>query len=416
MKRIRPYIHVRPLDKLLILIPNQAYRMNESGIAILDYLLKGHGISDFLALIGNTEEKRRDIHFFFCDLRAAVSGCLHECEKRVAVSYYEFSGQFNEYPILSELAITYRCNLNCEFCYVGDRSCREVTTNDAKKILYKIYHEAQVPSVSFTGGEPLLREDLGQLVAYASSIGMWTNLITNGTLLNKDIVEDLRRAGLSSTQVSLEGSGSRIHDKITGVPGSFDATMKGINLLLEAEIPVHTNTTLSRNNVDDIEDLVLLLKGMGLERFSMNLLIPCGAALDKRHLWMSYSDIGHHILRLKHYADQHNIKFLWYSPIPLCKFNPIAYGFGNKACAAITGLLSIDPEGNVLPCSSWREPVGSLLKQNFKDLWHSAMVNYFKNIEYAPAGCHECVHLDVCKGGFPLYWQACGTKELSGRK
>jgi uncharacterized radical SAM superfamily Fe-S cluster-containing enzyme len=85
---------------------------------MLDFLFKGHSIKEFLAFVGDSEEKRHEIHYFFCDLRAAVSGCLRENEQREAISYYEFSGAFTQYPVLSEIAVTYRCNLKCNFCYV----------------------------------------------------------------------------------------------------------------------------------------------------------------------------------------------------------------------------------------------------------------------------------------------------------
>jgi radical SAM protein with 4Fe4S-binding SPASM domain len=415
IKKIKPYIYVRKLDRLLILIPNQAYKLNESGVAMLDFLLHGHSINEFLSHIKGTEEKRRDIHHFFCDLRAAIKGCLRENEQREAVSYYEFNGEFNEYPVLSEIAVTYRCNLQCEFCYVGDKNYGELHTNDIKKLLFKIYHEANVPSVSFTGGEPLVRKDICTLVEYASNIGLWTNLITNATLLSRENVHTLKKAGLSSAQVSVEGPNPVVHDKITGSSGSFDMTMKGLKLLMEAGIPVHTNTTVSKNNIAHLEEIVLLAQDIGLSRLSMNLLIPCGSAFHKQHLWVSYSEIGDYIMRLKRRAAEAHIKFLWYSPVPMCTFNPIAHGFGNKSCAAITGLLSIDPLGNIIPCSSWRMPVGSLLKQRFKDIWQSAMLNYFKNIEYAPSVCHECLSFDACKGACPLYWKACGEGELSAR-
>lgn len=414
VKKIKPYVYVRELDRLLILIPNQAYKLNQTGVVLLRFLLKGRSISEFLNLVGNTEEKRREIHYFFCDLRAAVSGCLRENEERESIAYYEFNGDVNEYPVLSEIAVTYRCNLNCEFCYVGDKNYDELKTNDTKKILFKIYNEARIPSVSFTGGEPLLRHDLCGLIEYATNIGLWTNLITNGTLLDKDVVKGLKDAGLSSAQVSIEGSTSDIHDAITGVSGSFDAMIRGIKYLLNAKIPVHTNTTVSRNNVDCLEDILLIAKKMGMTRLSMNLLIPCGSAVNKRSLWVSYSEIGDHILRLKRRAEKEEMKFLWYSPVPICKFNPIAHGFGNKSCAAITGLLSIDPKGNIIPCSSWQNPIGSLLKKSFQDIWQSPMLSYFKNVEYAPDICHDCLHLDVCKGACPLYWKTCGLMEIDG--
>ncbi|UCF71039.1 MAG: radical SAM protein [candidate division WOR-3 bacterium] len=413
--KIRPYVCVRKIDRLLILVPNQVYGLNESGIEIMSYLLSGHTITDLLLRVGNDENKRRDIHYFFCDLRAIMKGCLRDNEKRNAVDYHEFSDNLNVYPILSEVAVTYRCNLACEFCYVGDHCGRELSTNDLKKILFKIYHEAKVPSVSFTGGEPLLREDIAKLISYAAQIGLWTNLITNGTLLYDDTVRSLKKAGLSSAQVSIEGPNSEIHDMITGKQGAFDASTRGIASLRDAGIPVHTNTTLSRHNIAYAKEIVVLAKCLGLNRLSMNLLIPCGRAGSREDLWTSYSEIGDHIIDIKRFAEEQDVRFLWYSPVPLCMFNPIASGLGNKACAAITGLLSIDPTGNIIPCSSWRQPVGSLLKSNFDEIWQSDGLDYYKHGEYAPTECLQCDDYTVCRGACPLYWQACGRGEIDGR-
>lgn len=415
VRKIKPYIYVRAHDRLLILIPNQAYQLNESGVSMLQYLLSGHSVDDFMRVIGDDESKRRDIHYFFCDLRAVVSGCLREQEERKAVDYYEFKGEFNEYPVLSEIAVTYRCNLHCEFCYVGEHGHNELNTSDMKRVLFRIYHEAKVPSVSFTGGEPLLRSDIVELVSYASDIGLWTNLITNATLLNKELVRALKESHLSSAQVSIEGPYAKLHDRITGMPGAFEATVEGIELFQKAGVPVHTNTTISRSNIDQAHEIVLLAKKMDLSRLSMNLLIPCGSALYRKDIWVHYSEIGERILQLKHQAEDLGLKFLWYSPLPMCKFNPIAYGLGNKSCAAITGLLSVDPMGNIIPCSSWRKPVGSLLEQRFLDIWRSKDLDFYKNVQYVPDECRRCPELDICKGACPLYWKACGVKEISGR-
>ncbi len=415
IRKIKPYVYVREIDRLLILIPNQAYGLNETGVMIMKHLLGGHTTYELLQKLGDDPVKRRDVHHFFCDLRAIVSGCLRDNELRSAIDYHEFTGDINTYPVLSEIAVTYRCNLNCEFCYVGDHPDAELNTNDLKKIIFKIYNEAMIPSVSFTGGEPLLREDIVSLISYASQIGVWTNIITNGTLLNRSLVHELKQAGLSSAQVSIEGPDSHVHDKITGRRGAFDSAISGIRLLQEAGIPVHTNTTISKNNIERVREMVALIKRLGLSRLSMNLLIPCGRAADKRDVWMSYSEIGDHILGVKRCTEEHNIKFLWYSPVPLCIFNPIAHGLGNKACAAITGLLSIDPMGNIIPCSSWREPVGSLLHHSFIDLWQSEKLHCYKHVEYAPDACRRCAHFSECKGACPLYWQAVGRGEIIGR-
>jgi len=413
VKKIRPYIHVRPEDSLLILIPNQAYRLNRTGLEILSYLLKGGTARQFVSLLNLNQNQVEEIHWFFSDLRAMVKGCLHEGEKRRAVDYYEYKGPFNKLPVLSEVAVTYRCNMKCEFCYVGrQEDYGELSTDDLKTVVKKIRLEANVPSVSFTGGEPLIRHDIVELVAYARKIGLWTNLITNGTLLDRSIAGRLKKAGLSSCQVSLEGDCARTHDRLTGVPGSFARTVAGIKHLIDAGIPVHTNTTVSKGNIEHLEGIIILVRKMGLSRLSMNLLIPCGSAGDRKDMWVSYSEIGERILKVKDLASRLGVTFLWYSPVPICIFNPIAQGLGNKACAAVSGLLSVDPLGNVLPCSSWPKPIGSLLTQPFIEIWNSLEAEYFKQMKYAPEKCGACESFAACVGACPIYWERVGTREL----
>ncbi len=413
VRKIKPFIYVRLEDSLLILIPNQVYRLNRSGLEILNFLLRGRKIKELISLLCLNEKQIEEIHYFFSDLRAIIKGCLHEGEKRKAVDYYEFKGSFNKLPVLSEVAVTYRCNLSCQFCYVGKKGdWGELSTEDLKIILRKIFFEAKVPSVSFTGGEPLLRNDILKLIKYAHCIGLWTNLITNGTLIDRTLAHKLKKSGLSSSQVSIEGPDSEIHDRLTGVTGSFTKTVTGVKYLIDAGIPVHTNTTVSRDNIESLERIVRLAKNLGLARLSMNLLIPCGSAVHRKDLWLSYTEIGDYILNVKHLADTIGVKFLWYSPVPICKFNPISHGLGNKSCAAVSGLLSIDPVGNVLPCSSWTMPIGSLLNENFDKVWNSVEAGYFKKLQYAPETCQDCESFHACVGACPIYWENCGTKEL----
>lgn len=414
IEAIRSYVFVRERDDLLILVPNQVFRLNASGAAIMRAVLAGRSIGDVLTEIGDSVDRRQALHYFFCDIRALVSGCVRDGERRAAIDIRPFTPRYQTSPVLSEIAVTYACNMRCEFCYVGhDRVVKPLRTADMKKVLYRIRHEAEIPSVSFTGGEPTLRADLEELVRYARGLGLWTNLITNGTLINAERARRLRAGGLCSAQVSVEGPDAAVHDRITGVSGSFENTMRGITYLKEAGIPVHTNTTVSRSNLDHLDRMIDLVRDAGLTRLSMNLMIPCGAALHRRDLWVDYRDIGAHVLRLQRRARDSGVNFLWYSPVPMCHFNPIAHGLGNKACAAVTGLLSVNPAGEVLPCSSWQEPVGSLLAQSFRDIWRSSMLAYFVNADYAPEQCHSCTLFNACKGACPLFWRA-GCDEPDG--
>jgi radical SAM protein with 4Fe4S-binding SPASM domain len=360
------------------------------------------------------------VHEFFCDVRALVMGCLGDGEGRRGVESIPFARPFNTLPVLSEIAVTYRCNLRCRFCYVGC-GCRtggaedgEMTTAQLRKILEAIRHEAQVPSVSFSGGEPLMRQDLPALVTHARGLGMRVNLITNATLADERTVAQLADAGLNSAQISLEGPTAEISDRLTDVEGSFERTIRGIKQLRDAGIHVHTNTTISAGNQDTVDRMPAFVTSLGLERLSMNLMMPTRAALRAGGdaLGVAYRDVGEIVLRVKEAAQRAHVRFLWYSPTPLCMFNPIAQGLGNKGCAACDGLLSVSPTGDVLPCSSFDRGVGNMLREDFRSIWWSEQAEYYKQKRYAHTLCRECEEFVFCDGACPLYWEARGYGEL----
>jgi len=416
---VRPHFAVREEDQLLIVLPNQAVKLNPSGLAILRFLKGGGAIRQLLDQIGPAPEHRGDLLYFLCDFRSLMSGCLGEGRERKAVHVVAHRQPFSSLPVLSEIAVTYRCNLRCRFCYAAcgcqgpssSATAMELPTRKVIRLLEVIRRDAKVPSVSFTGGEPILRKDLLELVAAAKRIGLRTNLITNGTLIGADQGSQLREAGLASAQVSLEGPIPSVHDGLTGAAGSFGRTMAGLEALRRAGVHTHTNTTINAANAGSLEALVKLLAGLGLERMSANMVIPSGSAADLA-LQITYSQIGQIVTRVRDCARDHGIEFLWYSPTPMCLFNPLAAGLGNKSCAACDGLLSISPSGDVLPCSSYPQPVGNLCRQGFTEVWSSVRAVFFRNKQQAPTDCAGCEDFLACAGACPLYWSAVGTGEL----
>jgi len=424
-REIAEYVYVRERDNLLIMLPNQAYKLNSSGVVILKRALAGESVVDILESksTGLSQDTNviLDVHSFFCDIRALVMGCLGEGQGRRAVETVPFERPHNCLPVLSEIALTYRCNLNCACCYAGCRCGklprgREMTTAEIKRILDIIRYEAEVPSVSWTGGEPTMRDDLVELTGYATSIGLRVNLITNGTLLTKKTVADLRNAGLKSAQVSLEGGTAEVHDRITGVVGSFDRTLTGIRLLKDAGLHVHTNTTMNKLNAKYLTELLKTIQGVNLKRCSMNLVIPSGSAL-KGDILLTYSEAAPIVEETRRTAREMDVEFLWYSPTPYCIYNPIAARLGAKSCAACDGLLSVAPNGDVLPCSSLPKSIGNLLKSPFERVWRSRKAKYWRNKRYAHKVCKECGQFSLCTGACPIYWQFIGYQELasSGR-
>jgi radical SAM protein with 4Fe4S-binding SPASM domain len=424
--RIRPFVFVRQSDNVLIRMPNQAFKLNRSGSRVLHYLLQGGRVAAVLSEGDHVESMAEELLVFFRDLAAMLGGTLCEHYQSPALSYVPFALGYIERPILSEVALTYACTVNCLFCYAGCECvpagaggnrprtphAQNSSKTDFRRILEIIRKDAEVPSVSFTGGEPTLEPDLCELVGYAHhTLGMRVNLITNGTLIDACLARRLKEAGLASAQVSIEADCASVHDAITRAPGSFKASVNGLTALHEEGIFVHPHATLCRLNCDSIEGFPSFAKSLGIDRFSLNMMIPAGRALEPG-IGVRYSDIPTLLGRVMAAARAENVQFMWYSPTPMCLFNPIPLGLGNKGCSACEGLLSVNPEGELLPCSSWPQSVGNLMEEGFKRLWYGARAQWIREKREAHAACRDCKDFALCHGACPLYFKTNGYGEI----
>ena len=326
--------------------------------------------------------------------------------------------------MLSEVALTYRCNLRCGFCYAGcgqggvpegwdERAA--MSDDEVCRVLDVIRGDARCPSVSFTGGEPTLRPALPRFVRHAKSLGLKVNLISNGQRL-ESLAAVLADAGLDSAQLSLEGDSAALHDELVGAPGAFDRLWRGLEALRARGVRVHTNTTVTRRNVERLEAIVDLVAARGLERLTTNLVIPCGSAGADPGLHVSYTEAGSVVQRLRARAAERRVQLIWYSPLPLCLFNTVAEGLGNRGCAAADGLLHVNPAGDVLPCSSFDhgERLGNLLREPFEAVWQSRAARFFREKRMMPASCSGCGEAAYCQGACVLYWREVGLAELGG--
>jgi len=417
---VKDYFFPRSEDNLLILRPNKVMHLNKTAMQMLKLLFEGQDVQTivdhFVGVGAEQQVVLNDLAAFVDDLRNMVTGNQNIYTYKTA-KIVPFGSEEIKYPVLSEIALTYRCNNACRFCYAYSpyRDSGEMTTEEVKRVIDIIVDDAKVPSLSFTGGEPTLREDLFELIAYGREKGLRVNLITNGRRCgNKDFVQKLVDAGLNSAQVSIEGPDSETHDYIVGAKGAFDQMVQGVKNLRETDIYTHCNTTICKPNVDRLEDLVdFLADELELSYFSMNMVIYTGTAAKLRdELQILYSDIEEIVKRVKRRASKKGIQFVWYAPTPVCLFNPIAHGLGAKSCACCDGLLSVDAEGGLLPCSSFSEPVGNLLHEGFEKVWYNRASKYWRAKDFAPEGCKKCDKFDYCYGACPLYWDVHGFDEI----
>ena len=254
----KEYIFIRPEDGLIIMRPNRLNFLNETAVMMLQGLYgnaSGPDVEGVLTQVSQHYDVGRDqVQQDLLRLLQSLSALLNDdiCAAP-SVKQTGFGSHSRELPVLSEIAVTYRCQNRCTFCYADapkrGRDVPEMTTAEVCTIIDRIFDEAHCPTVSFTGGEPTLRPDLPELVAYARAKGMRVNLITNGfKCADEGFVADLAKAGLHSAQVSIEGGSSEVHDAITQHPGSFERAVAGVGHLRGATIHTHTNTTICGGN------------------------------------------------------------------------------------------------------------------------------------------------------------------------
>jgi radical SAM protein with 4Fe4S-binding SPASM domain len=414
----RPAVFVREADQLLLIRPDKTLGLNPTAVALLSALYDrarrpaGEVLSELAPRLGAPPER---LLADTVQLVETVGALLNEdFRPRPGLRFTTFDRTRVRYPTLAEIALTYACQNRCRFCYASSpyrREERRMTTAQVERVMERIFHEAHVPSLSFTGGEATLAPDLPELVRFGADLGLRVNLITNGIrAADPAYAATLAEAGLASAQVSLEAADATLHDRLVGRDGAFAHTVQGIRNFKHLGLHVHTNATLGPANLDAAADLVrFVASDLGLRTLSMNMVIRTGVARGAAEEQITYSEVAARIPGLVEVARQEGVRLVWYSPIPYCIFNPVLHGLGAKSCACVDAILSVDPSGQLLPCSSFAGGLGSLLERTFAEIWRSPQAMYWRRKEFLPPPCRGCADADVCGGGCPLYWDAVGS-------
>ena len=306
-------------------------------------------------------------------------------------------------PFRADLALTYDCNNRCVHCYSSSpRFKKELSTKEWMKVIERLF-DVGVPNLLFTGGEPTLREDLTELIRHAERVGAVTGLVTNGRkLADPKYVEELVRAGLDYVQITLESHIPEVHEKITGVKGSWEETVKGVENALDAGLYVDVNTTLNKLNVGHVGKYIDFLAEIGVKNVSANRLIYSGKALAVRE-WFepSFEETAKALETMREKALEHGMKFTWYGVTRYCELNPLELEVGLKFCSACSITTAVEPDGTVIPCQSYYQPLGNILRDKWEDIWRHPLCEEIRKRKYA-SECRSCPLFTECGGGCPL--------------
>ena len=184
---------------------------------------------------------------------------------------------------------TKRCNLKCKHCYSASNNqpAPDELTDDEAKVMIDDLAAFGAPVILFSGGEPLMRPGVIDLISYARAAGLRAVVSTNGNLIDKPMAARLAEAGLSYVGVSLDGL-KDINDKFRGVDGAFDRALAGIRNCLEAEVKVGLRFTLNKHNVKDVSGIFDLIEAEGIPRVCFYHLVDTGRGKDMSDAILSF--------------------------------------------------------------------------------------------------------------------------------
>ncbi|MBN2153090.1 MAG: radical SAM protein [Candidatus Lokiarchaeota archaeon] len=306
-------------------------------------------------------------------------------------------------PARVDLALTYRCNNACGHCYVARaRSFPEMDTGSWKRVINKL-RDIGVPHVTLTGGEATMRDDLADIIQYTQDNNIICGLVTNGIkLADNEFLKKLANAGLDYIQITLESHDPAIHNKMVGAD-TWEQTVKGLKNAIATDIYTITNTTLCALNAPTIEKTIDFLAEIGLEgTFACNGIIYSGKGKDVGN-GIPEHELEPLLDRIVAKANEHGFKFIWYSPTQYCEYNPVIHGLGPKRCSAADISMAIEPNGDVIPCQSYFEQIGNILKDPWGKIWNHKLAKRIRNREGLPQKCKDCDLVETCGGGCPLY-------------
>ena len=320
--------------------------------------------------------------------------------------------------------ITKRCNLRCIHCYANAVSSGKdtISTEQAKEILKDLANYG-VPVILFSGGEPLMREDLVELAKFAVELGMRAVISTNGTLITKQKAKELKEVGLSYVGISIDGT-EEIHDKFRRQKGAFKKAMEGVENCMAEGLKVGLRFTINKSNYQEVTKIFKLVKERSIPRICFYHLVYSGrgSALINEDLDHKQTrelmdtilletkklfDNGFkpEVLTVDNHADGPYIylKLLKENPkraeevMELLKFNE-----GNNSGRGI-GCISWD--GEVYADQFWRNhSFGNVLKRPFSQIWDDPNIELLQKLKnkkrYVKGRCSKCRFLEICGGNF----------------
>jgi radical SAM protein with 4Fe4S-binding SPASM domain len=273
---------------------------------------------------------------------------------------------------LVEISLTDRCQCSCGHCFAAKKTPGDELTYAEVETLLNELAQMGVSEIVFSGGEPLLHPDILPLITLAVKKGFLVRLITNGILLDENMVVALKQAGLGWCSLSLDGPTPEIHDAFRGYPGCFEKVVNGLNLLVKHDIPCSIVTVARRDLIKSkgLENIVKLGADLGVQVVRIQFPVPLGRYKHQRNEVLTL-DERQEVRKLIRYG---NVTMESPHETSTCK-------------AAITKVYIL-PNGDIMPCAFVPLSYGNIRKDRFMNVWKA--IRSFTRLYKTRGKCPVC--------------------------
>lgn len=301
--------------------------------------------------------------------------------------------------------VTNACNHNCLHCYNG-REAREkgsgdrLDTKQTLALLKNVIDDTGVSLISLSGGEPLLRPDIFEIIDFLNDRDITVNLITNGSMLDEAAIRRLTPDKISIFELPLLSGSAKIHDLLSGATGAFDKVTLAIARLKAALQTVVTPFVATKINLSELAGTIELAVAMGVDGLMFNRFNPGGLGFENiDRLLPSPDEIAGALDIANRMSGEYELPISCSIPLPPCLIDTSKYPNLNTGYCALgtdNAYFTIDPSGKLRPCNHSPTVLGDLTKRGFWDLADSERMNQY--LITLPKECEDCQHLSECKG------------------
>lgn len=310
-------------------------------------------------------------------------------------------------PRLIAFEVTRRCRFNCLHCRANAGQSDEVaelTTEKCERILLSIA-DFNKPIIILTGGEPMERTDIFDLIEFGRNLGLQMVMATCGYLINDKSISRLKDAGISALSFSLDGYSAKTHDAFRQTAGAFDSVIKAADLAHRTGIRFQINTTITKTNVDEVAEIAQIAEKLGAYCFNPFILVPTGRAKEIPDQILApdeYENLLNDLIQLKQNSKIQVRVTCGPQFARLCRQKGAKELTEDvSGCMAGRGFGFISYRGDVQTCGFLNISAGNLIENNFNfaEIWlQSDFLNKIRNRKAYKGNCGICQYLKICGG------------------